>query len=75
MTSDDHPERQDSSVRERVSTEADEVRAAMEHTREALEASAAELERAKRLLRETAGLVESETPPDGDLSGAAGGSS
>jgi len=54
MTSDEHPERQDPSSEEGVSTEADEVRAAMEHTREALEASAAELERAKRLLRETA---------------------
>ena len=75
MTSDDHPERQDPSTGERVSTEPDDVRAAMEHTREALEASAAELERAKRLLRVTASLVEGETPPDGDPSGAAGGSS
>ena len=47
----------------------------MEHTREALEASAAELERAKRLLRETASLVEGETPPDGGSSGTAGGAS
>jgi hypothetical protein len=47
----------------------------MEHTREALEASAVELERAKRLLRETASLVDGETPPDGDPSAAASGSS
>ena len=75
MTPDEHPERQDPSIGEAVSTEPDEVRAAMEHTREALEASAVELQRAKRLLRETASLVDGETPPDGDLSGAAGGSS
>ena len=35
-----------------------EVRATMEQTRDALEASAAEIERAKRLLRETVSLVE-----------------
>jgi hypothetical protein len=75
MTPDEHPERQDPSIGEGVSTEPDDVRAAMEHTREALEASAAELERAKRLLRETASLVEGETPPDGGSSGTAGGAS
>jgi len=75
MTSDEHPERQDASVGEGVSTEPDEVRAAMEHTREALEAAAAELERAKRLLRETASLADGETPPNGDPSAAASGSS
>ena len=35
-----------------------EVRATMEQTRDALEASAAEIERAKRLLRETVSLLE-----------------
>jgi hypothetical protein len=35
-----------------------EVRATMEQTREVLEASGAEIERAKRLLRETESLVD-----------------
>lgn len=37
----------------------DEVRVSMEQTREVLEASGAEIERAKRLLRETESLVDS----------------
>ena len=43
--------------REAADTE-NEVRATMEQTREVLEASGAEIERAKRLLRETESLVD-----------------
>lgn len=40
-----------------------EVRATIEQTREVLDASSAELERAKRLLRETGNLVDGPMPP------------
>jgi hypothetical protein len=40
----------------------------MEQSREALESSAAELERAKRLMRETATLVDGRGPADDETS-------
>jgi hypothetical protein len=43
---------------EGTTTEPEEVRAVMQQTREALQASGVELERAKRLLRETERLVD-----------------
>ena len=70
----DEAERQDPTVSDGVSTEPDLVRAVMEHTREALESSAAELERAKRLLRETATLVETEGPGNEESSANASSS-
>ena len=53
---DEHERRGD---QERAADTEDEVRTTMEQTREVLEASDAEIERAKRLLRETESLVDS----------------
>jgi hypothetical protein len=72
MDQDEDTERQGTPGGNGVSTDPDDVRAIMEHTREALEASAAELERAKRLLRETAKVVGGEEPPNGEPSGGSG---
>jgi len=56
-----------------TSSDAEEIRATMEQTREVLEASGAEIERAKRLLRETEDLLDlpaSSEPEDrGDSTG------
>ncbi len=49
-----------------TSADDDQVRVAIEQTREALEASAAEIERAKRLLRETEELVEPPVVPEAE---------
>ena len=51
-----------------ASTEPGNVRATMELTRQALEASAAELERSRRLLRETEELVQLPVPSQPDKS-------
>ena len=64
----DEAERREPSRAEALSSETDQVRAVMEHTREALDSSAAELERAKRLLRETATLVDRGAPADDETS-------
>lgn len=69
---DEDSEREDPRRGEGPNTEVDEVRAVMDHTREALESSAAELERAKRLLRETAKAVGGEEPVDDEPSGGSG---
>ena len=52
-----------------ASTEELDVRATMELTRQALEASAAEVERSKRLLRETEDLVDLPVSSHPDNSG------
>ena len=51
-----------------------EVRAAIDQTREVLESSGAELERAKRLLRETETLVEAPRSPSPDDASSVPGS-
>ena len=50
-----------------------EVRATIEQTREVLESSGAELERAKRLLRETDKLVDAPRSPASDDANSAPG--
>ena len=50
-----------------------EVRATIEQTREVLESSGAELERAKRLLRETEKLVDAPTSSASDDASSAPG--
>ena len=58
-----------------ASTEDVDVRATMDLTRQALEASAAEIERAKRLLRETEELIDLPVPPQPAESSDESGSS
>ena len=50
-----------------------EVRATIEQTREVLQSSGAELERAKRLLRETEKLVDAPRSPASEDAGSAPG--
>ncbi len=49
-----------------VSAGDEDVRATMDLTRQALDASMAEIERSKRLLRETQELAEPPVPPEPD---------
>ena len=53
----------ESSGAQPASVEAVEVRATIEQARQALEASRTEIERSKRLLRETEELVDVSSPP------------
>ena len=62
----DLEEQQRRGDQERAVDTEDEVRATMEQTREVLEASGAEIERAKRLLQETQTLVDSPVPAPSD---------
>ena len=59
MDEDDEQRARELPTREGIGAEDADVRVTMELTRQALEASVAEIERSKRLLRETEELVDS----------------